>query len=100
MKTDRQRMLEDFMIRFDRCETDKDRWLEVVRITCANQLHDKDNWWITVMLDNDDTFVVVNDQDSDPDSYDNWTGNFDWYIGNSRGVRVFLEMIGIPCEDV
>jgi len=64
--------------------------------------HDKWKWLIdnsnidhglTVMLDNDETFVV-----------DNSTGNtvctFSDYIGNGYGIGVLLESLGIPFESV
>lgn len=63
--------------------TDKDRWLWVL------QNQDKG---FTVMLDNDDTFIMSDDRDT--------VFTFDNYLGWSEGVFELLAVIGVRCEGV
>ena len=64
--------------------SDKKRWQWVI----ANQ--DKG---ITVLLDNDQTFISFPDEDAD-------CLDFDDYIGNSGGVVTLLEILGVRAEGV
>ena len=45
---------------------------------------------IMVHLDNDDTFITIEGE--------NGFGSFDEYIGNSYGVVILLEFLGIQCD--
>jgi len=67
---------------------DKERWEWV--------LANKDTG-ISVVLDNDDTYVI-SPEDDDGDRVILF--RFNNYIGNSSGVGVFLETLNIPCEPV
>lgn len=69
---------------FNALTNDVDRW----RWVAANQ--DKG---ITVMCDNDQTYLRF-------EGYDDETGDFDDYIGWSRGVFTLLSALGIKAESV
>lgn len=73
------------MNQLEDCKTDGERWTFLM----AN----KDSC-LTVMLDNDDTFIVdENDEDAE-------CVTFDGYIGNAPGITDLLMVIGVSCEDV
>lgn len=69
---------------FNKLKTDKEKWKWLM----TNQ-----GKGLVVMLDNDDTFVVdENDEET--------TGRFNEYIGWSDGVQILLDVIGIQAECV
>ena len=73
------------MKKFKTLKTDKERW----ELLITNK-----ESGLVVMLDNDDTFIVDNnDADADPIT-------FDWYIGKAPGIPELLEAIGIESEGV
>ena len=69
---------------FKKCKDDKARWEWLI----ANKPND-----LTVLLDNDDTFVTAKDDED-------YCVPFNEYIGNSYGVQVLLKALGIPHDGV
>lgn len=51
-----------------------------------------------VMLDNDQTLVVFNQELTEKYGIKDWHGAFDDYIGNSSGVVALLNSLDIPNE--
>jgi len=69
---------------FDELKTDEEKW----KFVLENQ--DKG---ITVKLDNDDTFITVEDDD---EGY----GHFHEYLGCSYGAVALLKALNVKCEYV
>ena len=74
-----------FQSEFDRLDNDVDRWKLVIA--------QGEDSGVMVMLDNDDTYVVVIDDED-------WSGNFSGYIGWNEGAVALLEAIGVQSEPV
>jgi hypothetical protein len=99
MKQTKHRIVDEFVINFNKATSDEERWREVIKISDAS----KEDQLITIYLDNDDTFVKINNTEDDPElnQYEDWTGDFDWYVGNSLGVSIVLgDIMKLPVEDV
>lgn len=56
-------------------------------------LENQDDINMTLMLDNDQTFIVF-------PNHENFIVDFDEYIGNSYGISTVLDMLGIKYEYV
>ena len=70
--------------KFNSLKSDRERWQWVI---------DNQNLGIIVNLDNDDTFITVDDVDEG-------LGRFDDYIGDSDGIFILLEVLKIKAEYV
>ncbi len=71
--------------RFNALKTDREKWLLVIE-------HSRE---LTVMLDNDETFVVMTHS---PDNFD--SGRFRDSVGDMPGIGDLFEAIGINGEGV
>jgi hypothetical protein len=74
---------------FNKLQNDGEKWKWVLN----NQ--DKD---IVVMLDNDYTYAVFTNTNTEED--DDTILYFDYYIGDSDGILILLEALGIKAEEV
>lgn len=94
----------------DQCDREsKTKYKECVKSfqRMFNKMDDQSRWTLLklnkhlgfkVMLDNDETTVVFDDELMEDRCIKEWSGKFDKWIGNSPGVTDLLDVMSIPNE--